>query len=74
MQIKGHSRLDRHFDIILIKRHFFAPKVPFSRLFEAKMGKIQICTPPLKKPQTFIERRAFNNVDTVFGMLELVTL
>ena len=41
-QIKGHSQLDRHFDIILIKCHFFAPKVPFLGLFEAKIGKIQI--------------------------------
>ena len=41
-QIKGHSQLDRHFDIILIKRHFFALKVPFLGIFEANIEKIQI--------------------------------
>ena len=38
-QIKGHSQLDRHFDIILIKRHFFALKVPFLGIFEANIEK-----------------------------------
>ena len=41
-QIKGHSWLVRHFDIILIKRHFFALKVPFLGIFEANIEKIQI--------------------------------
>ena len=37
-QIKGHSQLDRHFEKILIKRHFFAPKVHF---LGQKLGKFK---------------------------------
>ena len=59
-QIRGHSWLDRHYFKILIGRHFFWQKVPFSRLLGQNCNR-----PPPYNPNLFISLRPLICADRV---------